>query len=492
MIKNGYTMKGAYDYGKQLQAECGTEFMERERADFQVYDTYTKKVSSSFRNAYNLFIGSIFLLVSGYSIVILLSIFTKVPTSFFQTKALNDITDWAAPLLIFAALLTWMIYWGIYNYQKGGNSTVNPYKTLYKSISSGNTMEFDNKDLQRILKNQRIFLGTLLVTMTLALVLYNPIVKDVNLPFVSNMQKYHSIFLLLIAFVFIPMISEIIAEFQNKIQRKYEIDSRNLNDHLKNAMSASPASAQISQIQYEIESNIVKAYPERLLDGRGAPDLSDADHINDSGYRNTLYQYAMHIINNADIQGIFIPSDLKPYIQPIYLRGENIIALKRVLSKLYQDQMGNDLYVPTSFQKKDGKDGPGMVLLPYLISNVQYALQTGSASGIYKDLQDKVKDIINDQVIKNPMFAKADPLPTDIQRKLSDMRKNSYIKDVIDPYYKKVNLIMIFLIFGYIYGIYHRFFVANPELTTQQVSFFAFFLLIILGFLGWFSKQFWL
>lgn len=484
-------MKGAYDYGVGLQRQCGQMFMERERADFQVYDTYVSTVRGQFEKAYlQLLSMSVLIILSSYIVWLLLVFFLNmnnpaysVPP--FSSKLLAIIAQFGPPLLLGSGTVILLSLWVQYNYIETSESkTISPFHVLtYNYRKEGRFVSYDKAKKDEIIKKQRLFLAAIFGTILLGSVIYNPILPTINDTLFPKHFQIHTLALFVILLVFIPLISNVIVDFQNKVGVAYESTSKNLNDAVKSEVNND------ADVRFEIQNNIVKAEPERLgPEGGGAPDLSS---INTSPYKDTVYQYAMHILNNADIQSITIPHPLKEILNPLYLRGEQILELKRKLVQLATTNNTSTSLIRLREKAANAQTGgEDMFILPYLSADAQLKFATNAATEA--TIRDRYLALLNTYVVKNQAFKKGNPLSQSTIQEMNAMRGNSAMKQVVNSYYTKINGLILFVICAYAYKIYHDSYVAQPVNTIQFVSLVAFILLLLLGFVGWFTKELWI
>ena len=100
--------------------------------------------------------------------------------------------------------------------------------------------------------------------------------------------------------------------------------------------------------------------------------------------------------------------------------------------------------------------------------------------------------IFNNTIISNPSFTKVSPFTQEIKDRLTNLRKNKDMRDVVNNYYSTVLVIVYLIAFSFAYIIYHTSYKMDSERTTQIVSLVMFGLILAIGFIGWFTKEFWL
>jgi len=109
-----------------------------------------------------------------------------------------------------------------------------------------------------------------------------------------------------------------------------------------------------------------------------------------------------------------------------------------------------------------------------------------------KKTVDVFVSIFNNTIISNPSFTKVSPFTQEIKDRLTNLRKNKDMRDVVNNYYSTVLVIVYLIAFSFAYIIYHTSYKMDSERTTQIVSLVMFGLILAIGFIGWFTKEFWL
>ena len=298
----------------------------------------------------------------------------------------------------------------------------------------------------------------------------------------SETNQLYIIALAVICSIFIPIISNVIANFQNKVKEYYEGETTSdtgLNKLVERNLSN-------QKIKVEIQQNIVESDPSILDNGGTLPNL-DKDNI-DNKYRDEYFSYVSHILNDADVRAINIPSQLKKYIQPIYLRGEFAVELKRELARVYEKN-NTTAILPEDFKRKADN------IMKFLVVDIQSLLLNKNYNELSEDEKKTVDvfvSIFNNTIISNPSFTKVSPFTQEIKDRLTNLRKNKDMRDVVNNYYSTVLVIVYLIAFSFAYIIYHTSYKMDSERTTQLVSLVMFGLILAIGFIGWFTKEFWL
>lgn len=481
LLQNGFTMKGAYDYGLGLQEECYQEFLERERPEYHIYKTYTEgPVRKNFEAAFFMLWSIITTIVIVYIIVELVSfiIITSSKTELGETVKYKRWELYAQGLTI-AGLITILSIW-ISGINKG-DVNINPFDIPPYIVGKG---EYDDTEKNKIINNQISLLTSIAGILIVLYILSNIQKIDyrniINVDLVSNSNQLYLIILVIICAIFIPIISNVIANFQNRIKQYYESKTINEDEGLNKIIQNNLSN---QKIKVEIQQNIVKSDPSILNDGGTVPNLDD---INNK-YKDEYYSYVTHILNDADIRAINIPAELKKYIQPIYLRGEYAIEIKREFAIIYENN-NTKAIKPEEFEVKANN------IIKYLTSNIQELLlkKYSELSEDEKKSVDIFVSIFNNKIITNPSFTKVSPFTQEIKDKLTELRKNKDMRDVVNSYYSTISIIVYIIAFSFAYVIYHSSYKENSEITTQVVSLMMFGLVIAIGFIGWFTKEFWL
>lgn len=512
-------MKGGYDYGAGLQAQCDTVFMERERADFQANNTYNKTVQDQFKTAYsNLLSISVLIVMISYSlwiVVVLLSAFrenTSINTYLYNIlvtrswspssrldKFIFILQQYLFPLAILGSLAYLLSIWIKGNFTKAGvkvgNETVHlsPFDdTVYNAGGK-------YKGGALLLRTHYKYLSMIFGVMLVGTMLYNPTITNSmfsSVTPISSTYTGHIFTLYVVLLIILPLFVDIIAGFQDA-NSTYNDTVKELNDMIIDILTDNDSSNEDKKasLQVELEKNIVKANPTLFGEGPGAPDL---DPINSSEYKDVLYQYVMHVTNDADVSGIAIPQDLKYIIRPIYLTGEQTITLKRKLVEVFnRHHWAGTTITQTTLDTRSAdssEDATDKDLLPFLIPDVAFKMATDDDDTKLEEkaLRAKYISLLNAYIVNNISLKHGNPLPDTIISKMTNLRRNTSMKKMIDTYFTKVNFLVMFMIIGYAYYVYHNLYRNQPEGTIQKVSLLAFVLLVLLGFAGWFTKELWI
>jgi len=107
-------------------------------------------------------------------------------------------------------------------------------------------------------------------------------------------------------------------------------------------------------------------------------------------------------------------------------------------------------------------------------------------------IRERYLSLLKAYIVNNITLKHGNPLPESITTMLTTMRRDTSMKTMVDNYFTKVNFLIMFMIIGYAYYVYHNLYRSQPEGTIQKVSLFAFVLLVLLGFAGWFTKELWI
>lgn len=484
MIVLGYQMKGAYQFGLGLQEECGNEYMEKERADFHAYQKYKKDGNNLLKKVFEMLAYTMLVVIVCY-IIWLVSAGAKmyaddelwvlpkgrITKDGIKLPFMNHII---VPIAIFSYAIAVMAEWIKATITK---RTAHP---IYSTVNYGRGATdalLVEKEKARIKKIQTKLLIMILVLFVVCPILFNPISKQDTMPLLSINLRIALAIISVISFIFIPMVSDVMLEFKLKVGGWYSTKQTDLNTEIQSEIGN-------EKVKYEIQRNIVKDDPTILTrEGGGIPEINTS-----SVYYNKLYEYAMHTLNYADIMGIYIPKELKPVLNPRYLKGEYIIELKRRLSEVYQTQDGNAL----TPELLNNTQTSANKLVKFLAMDFQTLLKKSSRTDSETSLLNEKIALLNNLVINNNLFAKANPLFDTAKEQMRLMRKDSEIGQTVKAYYKKINITVMSIVFLIVYMIYHKMYIANPDQTVQKVSLIIFILLLIIGFIGWFFKELWI
>lgn len=529
MLHIGYRMKLAYDYGKGLQDQCENDYLERERADYQAYIEYTEKgVKKQFQTAYNMFVYSIIALVGLYLVWLGTTFFMNVkddrsthrvpktgttniggvdkPDGFLRYVWKNKmglVRPVIIPVVLFIGVLN-VFSLMIDGVRKDAPVGINPFrmKEIKITTASSPILKETEAQIDLIVKRQYGLLITLFILLFLSVLFYSPVLRyqdGTTFEFMKQIEKINLLVIVLLGIIFIPMITKVIVKFQNSIASYYGQNIQTLNSQLRTEITEKP------ELKDEIQRNIVKAHPEIIKNGEPLPNL-DSANLPTSPYSNELYTYMRHTLNYTDIKAITVPDDLRRFIIPTYLRGENLIALKKDLVKLYQTRKGI-VFNPTSstsltdlnntenqFSKVAGLPNSGecAFMKKYFVPSIQTLLLTTPSTEADKNAKTDFINLLNNTVITAPIFGKVNPLPVDMMDTLAYLRASKSIKDEINRYYTNVNVVVYIISFGFAYYLYHSQYKKSGGVTVQMVALTMFILLLIILMVGWLTKDSWI
>jgi hypothetical protein len=121
-------------------------------------------------------------------------------------------------------------------------------------------------------------------------------------------------------------------------------------------------------------------------------------------------------------------------------------------------------------------------LLPYLNTNARLAIIEKRADTYIK--------LLNVHVVSNTAFRKANPLPQNIIDIMTARRQDTSMKDTIYKNFNAVNNVFTVFLVVIGYFIYH--YCLHDNEKQQKIAFVACVVLLLIGTLGWLTKELWL
>lgn len=470
-----FALKGEYLYGDALRKQCSPTFMEKERGEHHAYNAYLKSSRNNFRNGNMILVTCVSIILLIYMIHIFILILKSFTTKlkgfelpFYGNIAVPAIVNKyrvIIPIMILVMLI--MLFNKILSYNFKPNSICNTYVLNITETP----IDFD-KDKKMYRQHVR-YIWLILIVMFLITMLYNPIFDDgtVRLPRPHGTNALYVSFLIIGIVIFI--LFELIIEFQGKISYNYG----KYKDELNRLINIELKGDNSQKILMELEKNIVKDEKEDRLgeQGTGAP----TNILTDGRYKNNLYKYLVHVINNYDITSITVPQELKHLINPMYLGGENIISLKHELVAVFYRHNNISPIIAEDLQPGGVDDG----LLQYLKSDIRLILATD-----HPDKYDYIQ-LLNTYIVNNVAFRKGNPLTREIIDLMTINRQSTEMRDSIYKYSRILNITLTLIMMLIFYYIYHFVIYKNSiEDRIQVVSLGAFITLVIISIIFWFYR----
>lgn len=484
IIISAYDIKNSYVLGANMEKQCGSVFMEKDRADFHVYSCYTESndyvkpggvfsnnngsIKQRLKTAYEI-------LLSGIIIIILVTTLVSVVISWFNNYNNEKLRiQWIGLVLltIFGIAILFSL-WMKGNYETGNPiSLFNPYKDIsyiYKEVDDYS--KWRKNTIDKVVINQIAYIIIMLITVITSLYLTNTLLHEESYK-IPELFIWGVGIILVILLVIIPLFIKSARAFEIDIAGKYERENKEkLNKLIINYKNEN--SETWLRIKTELENNItIDKRSNSKLDTFEKISLSDSTY---KDYEPHLYMYLTHIVNKDNIIGIPIPQNLKSLLKPEYLAGERSIELKEDFIKAHM------IYTDTKKTiTKQTINAEYQFLKQYLKNDVK--IKMGDAE--YK--------LLNSYILVSDNFKKGNPLPIDIITQLAKMRKDTTIKNTVNEYFTKINIITWLVLLFIMYYIYHNIYPNNVEIKIQYVSMIVFILILIFGIIGWWMKEFWL
>lgn len=469
-----YAVKGGYEYGDYLRKQCSPVFMEKERGEHHAYNAYLNSSRNNFMNGNMVLVACVSLILMVY-IIHTFSIFVKsfsLELKGFKHPLTDDLVKVPSivtklhsiiPAVILLILIIMLVH--ALKYGFGSTSICNSYILSIKEIP----VNFE-KD-KAIYRRHVRYIWLILITVALISVLYNPIfINDIS----TQSLLPHGLASLYVSFVIIAIVIFILFELIIEFQEKISYDYGKYRETLNSLIAIELKGPNSQKIIAEIEKNIVKDERDTRLgyEGIGAP----TDILSDARYKNDLYKYLMHVINNYDIMSIKVPQDIKPLINPMYLGGENIISLKLELVSTHYRHSSISPIVPEDLQPGGLDDS----LLRFLRTEIRSQLVMN-----HPQTYDYI-NLLNTHVVNNPIFKNGNPLTKQIIDVMTASRQSTIMRDSINKYSRILNILLTIISILISFYIYHFVIYKNSiEHRLQTVAFTAFIVLLFLTVVGW-------
>jgi len=477
VLNKASNLKSAFDYGSFLQKECVDSFMERERGDYQAYVEYKKNVESSFKNSF-IMLGALFIAVCVLGIVFVLiggiktwdNMRTIIPT---WPKSSIGISIFIAAAIV-SGLSIFIAMWSMSFANKNDLGNVYPYALIYRN---GDTGFYTYQSISIVL------LGFLL-----ALIwgwLYNKSTEP-WLKWSPGVLLGITVVLL----IFVLTVSSYISKIKKPME-EYLTRTKTLNNSLGNMET---------KVESTLRQNIY------TITSKTDRNPKEPTQFKEDGFDDNRFSYITHYPNYSDLQLINIPNELRPYIHYSYLTGEIVLEVKRSLSKFFNDRNMtpydlNDPKTPVASHfhgdpKAENYDLQlAQNIIPYLTTEMKDIMYTTSFDTEEAANLQKKKDfltVLNEYVITNTMFSKANPFSTTIYNTLQEMRQDKSIEEAVSGMNKTVKGLVYFIIFGIAYIVYHNAYKNFPEKTLQTSTIIVISLLLLGIGTGYFTKDLWL
>jgi hypothetical protein len=476
IMRVAFILKGAYEFGENLEKQCDGIFMEKERGDYNVYTSYTV-TSTNLDDCSKVSMGDIQKRLSVpymviVSIVIIVLIVSFITTLILGLPLINNITlsseGTGVKLLLYGYIIGLIIsqiilfsYW-VYK----TTDVLNPFTGVIKD-------DLNKFDLQPMVNNHLTYI--VLVLVSILLILYMPqfmypFLAQTNDTYEDYIPKLYplTIFLFITLMIVMYLFIKSAKAFQTNIKDTYTTTTVTLNNLIIDRIKTN------TLLRKELEKNIT-------LDERSINSIASRVDLLDENtfkkYKCSLYAYLPHIDDKKNIAGIPFPQELKSIIEQSFLAGEQSIELKEALIDLYYKYKENETVMTPSDLKS---------------SSIKLYLKKDLREDIENKNSDEIVKLINTHVILNDSFKRGNPLPADMVQLLKKLREDTSIKDTVNGYYSVISIITYIVLIIIAYAIYHVIYTNFQNIAIQYISLFAVVLLVIIGFIGWWAKEMWL
>jgi len=288
---------------------------------------------------------------------------------------------------------------------------------------------------------------------------------------------------LCVLLLFIPLISNRIFKIKAPMDA-YATSAEELNNML---------SGLSQEALNKLRENYYTIHGDATIDFCTTGDANCKKRFKTKAFEDERFSYVSHFPNYSDLQGINIPTELRPFILQANLRGETLLEVKRALAIFYTERNSVTFDV-NSYATIDTTKVPSLkVIVPYL-TNYYRDLMNLTVVTEDTDIENKKNflTVLNTYVITNSTFAQANPFTEQIYTKLQQMRENKSIRDTVNESNTLVKVFGYLVLFGVVYGIYHALYNRFPEKTLQNTTLLVISLLILGTAGGFVTKDMWL
>lgn len=469
LLATTYILKEKHDIGSRIQQECKDMFLEKERGDYKVYETYTSTIEPIYKTIFLL----LAYIISFVSIVVTIIIGVNYKSINIVT---NTVTNYALIFMVELSILTVVVLWFISIF------TYSETNTKYQfSISPfyGNSII----PLWRIIINQIFTIVPVIIIVFLLIYIYLANTQN-NEIYINTLRIVQMI--LITAIIILPVISYFMYKFE-LITNNYKASIDNLNSQLSDSV---------------VEKNEAIANFDNFMENGN----SAASNIDNK------FLYALHTPNNLDIKVVVVPDAIKPYILQPYLKGKLLYSLKSSLVAYYHEKKNNSIlkdYTNNILTIKILTDNNSVVddiankelnliktyFEDYLTSGILTIInKTTSRDNTETNILNAFINTINTSIIQNKdAFEKTNPMNKEVRDTLYILRNNTEIKDTVNNYYSFVRLVLYILLFMFLYTIYKQF--VSDNISGEKYKIWAIMILVILilgGSAAFLSKELWL
>ena len=325
IIHTAFKLHEAKTVGKAKESVCGEFYLEGESARESIYEAYTsedggvEKLLKTLLELLVVLMGVLMMIVLIYGIL-----FIKKDETIEWYKTLISIREYFPKMLFVWPLITTIILWFVYYYKSPQDATINPFSDVL--FRAGQT--FSEEERSKLIGRQSGFI----------------IAFGIFLGFLGGLFAYYkswdnhgsiikTFFILFIVLaIFIPFLSSEVYTLNSKVRAYYSQKVAGIE-----AASTSDTASVNANIRANLSNTLFNNNLRNNI--RSLHGLSETpgtlNNDDQNPYLYKLYRYVLNGVNMAEIRNIVIPEELTEYIDPVYLRGENIILLKYDFLKFY-------------------------------------------------------------------------------------------------------------------------------------------------------------
>jgi hypothetical protein len=483
-----YKLKEAYAVGEATLAECGDEYLEKDRGDYKVKEAYDTQVKNLLEGAFKMLSGlvaftALIMVVFHISMVIVYWNLKPDPNKLPLSIMVGDkLTDWPKTQRIIHAGLLGVSVYLMTNWFR--NTFDSDFKDTKQNISP---LRLTKQPDSALYASQITQLIALAVITLLAITL--PLNNNASLQPVPSLYKVMAwtlVGVFIVAALLVPTVSSIIL----KIRKPVDEYTNNYNTI---GLDITEKEQEATLLQNIYQDNPSKPFPE----------------IDDYTV-STLRPYVTHNVNYSDLQSIQLPNELRPFFHYTSLKGEAFLKLKQDLVGFYNDKNKmsyrgipeNKTATAPAVHTNNNLKGQGFDQTLYnnifkhltrdyrdvLLKNLPASLSSSE-----NELKNNLLEALNLYVITNTSLEKASPFSSETQTKLRQMRENTSIKETVTSIYNTSSAIIFTIIAALLYIFIHFVYLNYRENALMAIA--AVILVVVLmggSFVGFATKDTWL
>lgn len=489
IIHTAFKLHEAKTVGKAKESVCGEFYLEGESARESIYEAYTsedggvEKILKTLLELLVVLMGILMILVLIYGGFFLRNNGDDLGWNFIGSVE----KDYRFKLFFNLFLITTIILWFVYYYKSPQDATINPFSDVL--FRAGQT--FSEEEKSKLIGRQSGFIIAFGILLCLLGLLFNSY---------SIWEDHRSIYmtmfvLFLILAIFIPFLSSEVYTLNSKVRAYYS---------QKVAGTDSASSTDTASVNANIRANLSNELFNNNLRNNirslhGLSEIPATLQDNEQNpYLYKLYRYVLNGVNMAEIRNIVIPEELTEYIDPVYLRGENIIVLKYDFLRFYNstpNTLGTNFntYVK-KYLKQEYKDKVNVSLSSTTLQcEAPIPCEPNSTTCKYDYIKcDTVIKAVTKYILENDSYKLNNIVPVSIRSKLQNLRTNTQMEDTVQSYFTTINSLSITLFVVVTYLLFHNYYLQNTEYVLARTSIVMLGLLILIGLIGWLFKDLWL